>query len=368
MNGYPQTDIRHMRHALLLAARGLGRVAPNPAVGCVILGHDGHIVGRGWTQDGGRPHAEAMALAQAGAAAKGGTAYVTLEPCAHYGQTPPCADALIEARVAKVVAALSDPDPRVNGKGLERLRQAGTEVALGLCAAEALHLNAGFFLRVKENRPLVTLKIAASLDAKIAAADGGSRWITGDAARAFGHLMRARHDAILIGSGTAAADDPELTCRLPGLEGQTPLRVVLDSRLKLDGWSKLAISAHASPVLLFTGMEEGGAELEAAGIEIVRVRRDARGRPDLALVLAELAGRGITRLLVEGGASVHAAFLDRGFADRIALFRSALVLGGGGRDAVDAIAALSLDEAPRYRSIGRRQLGDDMLEDFVREE
>ncbi len=361
-------DIRHMHHALRLAVRGLGTVAPNPAVGCVIVAKDGHIAGRGWTQKGGRPHAEAVALAQAGPEARGGTVYVTLEPCAHHGQTPPCADALVEARIARVVAAVTDPDPRVNGNGLAILRDAGTEVVLGVCKAEAAALNAGFFLKVRENRPLVTLKIATSLDGKIAAADGSSRWITGKIARRFGHLLRAEADAILVGSGTVLADDPMLTCRLPGLEGRSPLRVVLDSRLQLDTASKLAQSAKKVPVLLFTAVEdtgERGAWLEARGVEIVRLRRDARGRPDLALVLAELAKRGITRLLVEGGAGVHASFLDRGVADRIALFRTGLVLGGGGRDGIDALAALSLDEAPRFRLAGRLVLGPDVLEQYV---
>ena len=220
-------DTHHMRHALTLAERALGRTAPNPAVGCVIVSRDGHVVGRGRTQDGGRPHAEAVALTQAGDAATGATAYVTLEPCAHHGQTPPCAEALANAGIARVVASVEDPDPRVKGKGFAMLRAAGVEVVTGLLEKETTELNAGFFLRITENRPLVTLKIAQSEDGKTARA-GDDKWITGEEARRFSHLLRAKHDAILIGVGTALADDPELTCRLPGLEKYSPLRVVLE--------------------------------------------------------------------------------------------------------------------------------------------
>ncbi|MGD0142154.1 MAG: bifunctional diaminohydroxyphosphoribosylaminopyrimidine deaminase/5-amino-6-(5-phosphoribosylamino)uracil reductase RibD [Rhizomicrobium sp.] len=360
----PLDDTRHMRHALGLAGRALGRVSPNPAVGCVIVSPDGSIVGRGHTQDGGRPHAEAVALAQAGQAARGATAYVTLEPCVHLGQTPPCAEALIRAGVARVVAAIEDPDPRVKGGGFAMLRKAGIEVVVGTLKNEAGQINEGFFRRIGENRPLVTLKIAQSLDGRIATATGESKWITREEARRFAHLLRARHDAILIGVGTALADDPELTCRLPGLEGASPLRVVLDTRLRLSEWSKLAQSAREIPTLVFT-TSTGGAALRAAGVEIVEVERDARGRPDIAAVLRALAERGVTRLLVEGGASVHATFLDRGTADRLEVFRAPIVLGGGGQAAVEALAALGLDETPRFACVGRRKLGPDLLESFA---
>ncbi|HEY0283316.1 MAG TPA: bifunctional diaminohydroxyphosphoribosylaminopyrimidine deaminase/5-amino-6-(5-phosphoribosylamino)uracil reductase RibD [Rhizomicrobium sp.] len=361
------TDLHHMRHALALAERALGIVAPNPAVGCVIVSREGYVAGRGWTGRGGRPHAETVALAQAEEAARGATAYVTLEPCSHFGQTPPCANALAEAGIARVVAAVEDPDPRVRGKGFELLREADVDVATGICAKQAAELNAGFFMRVRQGRPLVTLKIAQSLDGKTATAMGESKWITGEAARAYGHLLRARHDAILVGIGTVLADDPLLTCRLPGLEDRSPLRVVLDTRLKLNEWSKLAQSAGETPTLVFTASGEGGA-LAACGVEVVKTARDARGRPDLAAVLAELGRRGITRLLVEGGATVHAAFLDRGLADRLEIFRSPLVLGAAGHDGIDSLAALTLGEAPRFRLTGRRSFGRDLLESFARED
>lgn len=361
---FPMDHTGHMRHALSLAGRALGRVAPNPAVGCVIVAADGRIVGRGRTADGGRPHAETVALAQAGPAARGATAYVTLEPCSHHGQTPPCADALIEAGVARVIAAIEDPDPRVSGKGFAKLRAAGVDVQIGSLKKEAERLNAGFFLQVREHRPLVTLKIAQSLDGRIATSTGESRWITGEDARRFGHLLRARHDAILIGIETALADDPELTCRLPGLESASPIRVVLDTRLRLSDWSKLAQSARDIPTLVFTTAKDGGA-LRACGVEIATVARDARGRPDVEAVLRALAERGVTRLLVEGGASVHASFLDRRLVDRMEVFHAPAVLGGAGRASIDALAALDLDETPRFERTGRRVLGPDLLESFA---
>ncbi|HVZ91668.1 MAG TPA: bifunctional diaminohydroxyphosphoribosylaminopyrimidine deaminase/5-amino-6-(5-phosphoribosylamino)uracil reductase RibD [Rhizomicrobium sp.] len=356
-------DIAHMRHALALAERALGIAAPNPAVGCVIVSPDGRVVGRGWTQKGGRPHAETIALAQAGEAARGGTAYVTLEPCAHHGQTPPCARALIESGVARVVASLEDPDPRVSGKGFAMLWDAGVEVTAGALEDEAAAINAGFFLAVREKRPLVTLKIAMSLDGKTATVSGQSKWITGAEARRFGHLLRAKHDAILIGIGTAFADDPELTCRLPGLEDRSPLRVVLDTRLRLPERSKLAQTARKIPTLLFT-TAEGGQALVERGVEVRKIAPDARGRPDVAAALAGLAERGVTRLLVEGGSGVHASFLDRGLCDRLELFRAPIALGGAGRNAIDALKTLDLDEAARFVSLGRRRLGPDVLESF----
>ena len=239
-----------MRAALALARRSLGRTWPNPAVGCVIV-RDGRVIARGRTQDGGRPHAEADVIANARESLKGATVYVTLEPCAHHGKTPPCADALIAAGVGRVVSALEDPDPRVKGQGHARLAAAGIEVEIGEGAAAAAEINAGFFLRVKEGRPLFHLKIAGSIDGRIATASGESRWITGEAARADGHRLRSLHDAILVGAGTVAADDPELTCRLPGLAAYSPDRIVLDSAAGMSPASKLAATAQATPVLLF---------------------------------------------------------------------------------------------------------------------
>lgn len=358
-------DIRHMRHALVLAARGLGRVAPNPAVGCLIVSQEGRILGRGWTKDGGRPHAETVALEQAGAAAHGATAYVTLEPCAHRGQTPPCAGALVEAGIARVVAAVEDPDPRVKGRGFARLREAGITVVTNVLSAEATKLNEGFFSRVTKSRPMVTLKIAQSLDGRTATASGESQWITGEAARRYGHLLRARHDAILVGIETALKDDPELTCRIAGLEKASPIRVVLDTRLRLGEWAKLSQSAKDVPTFVFTTSENEGGRLRVCGVEVIKAAADVRGQPDVGAVLNALAARGITRLLVEGGAIVHAAFLNRGLADRLEVFTAPMVLGSAGKGAIGALAAIGLDESPIFRRTGRRMLGPDVLESYA---
>ncbi len=355
-----------MRHAIALGGRGEGRTGRVPSVGCVLVAPDGRIVGRGRTDESGRPHAEAVALAQAGAAARGATAYVTLEPCAHQGsQGGPCADALVAAGVARVVIACGDPDPRVNGQGIARLKAAGIAVVTGFLENEAAPSLEGFFKRIGQNRPLVTLKIAQSLDGKTATVSGDSKWITSAPARRFGHLMRAQNDAILVGVNTALADDPELTCRIAGLEQHSPLRVVLDTRLRLSEGSRLAATARETPTLVFTA-SDGGGKLAAAGVEVVRIARDAGGRPDLAAMLMELAKRNVTRLLVEGGATVHAAFLDRGLADRLEIFTAPMTLGAAGHSAIDALAALTLDEAPKFTRTSLRKFGPDLLESFVR--
>src|SRR3954468_1308109 len=300
-----------MRAALALARRSLGRTWPHPAVGCVIV-RDGAVVGRGRTRDGGRPHAEVDALNQAGDAARGATVYVTLEPCSHVGKSPPCADALIKAGVAKVVSALEDPYPEVNGQGHARLRDAGIAVDVGEGAKAAAEINAGFLTRVREGRPLFHLKLATSLDGRIATASGESKWITGEAARAEGHRLRAIHDAILVGANTALADDPELTCRLPGLDGYSPVRVVLDSRARLSPDSKLAITANKTPVwLLCTAQAPRAARdaLQAKGVEVIEVASAPDGRVDIPSAAKSLGARGLTRVLAEGGGEVAAAFL-----------------------------------------------------------
>jgi diaminohydroxyphosphoribosylaminopyrimidine deaminase/5-amino-6-(5-phosphoribosylamino)uracil reductase len=345
-----------MHHALALAERALGCVAPNPAVGCVIVSPEGRVVGRGWTQADGRPHAETVALTQAGQSARGGTAYVTLEPCAHFGQTPPCADALIAAGIARVVAAVEDPDPRVKGKGFEKLRAAGVEVVTGMLETEAAAVNAGFFLRVTQNRPLVTLKIGQSKDGKTIRKTG-SKWITGEEARRFGHLLRAKHDAILVGVGTALADDPELTCRLPGLEARSPLRVVIDTGLRLPSTSKLAATARQVPVLVMTAAQ-GGDALRAQGVDIEGVAKTESGGLDLAAVLGALAQRGITRLLVEGGPTIAAAFLRADLVDRLEIFTAPIELGDDGEGEIEGLVAARA----KPRRVENRMLGDDMLE------
>ncbi|HEX3860742.1 MAG TPA: bifunctional diaminohydroxyphosphoribosylaminopyrimidine deaminase/5-amino-6-(5-phosphoribosylamino)uracil reductase RibD [Stellaceae bacterium] len=355
-----------MRAALGLARRGLGNVWPNPAVGCVIV-KDGRVVGRGWTQPGGRPHAETEAVARAGAAARGGTAYVTLEPCCHWGRTPPCADALIAAGVARVVTAIADPDPRVTGGGLARLRDAGLTVETGLCAAEASEINAGFFRRLRTGRPMVTLKLASSLDGRIATAGGESRWITGPAARERGHRLRATHDAILAGTDTVIADDPELTCRLPGLEHRSPVRVVLDRQLRIPPTARLLAEARQIPAWLITLVTSDPMRREQLiqqGVEIILAKAASDGGIDLADMLRHLGDRGLTRLLVEGGGRLAAAMLRAGLVDRLVWFHAPMLLGG---DGVPAVAALGLDRlaaAPRLERLSIAPVGDDIASTF----
>ncbi len=349
-----------MQAALGLARRGLGRAWPNPAVGCVIV-QGGRVVGRGWTQPGGRPHAETEALREAGAAARGATAYVTLEPCCHWGRTPPCAEALIAAGIARVVVALRDPDPRMDGKGLARLAAAGIAVEEGLLAAEAAALNAGFLLRIREGRPLVTLKLATSLDGRIATAAGESRWITGPRARRAVHLLRARHDAILVGSGTVLADDPELTCRLPGVAPRPLLRIVADGRLRTPPSARLVRTARAVPTLIATRPghpDTALAPFRAAGVEILEVP------PGIGALLAALGARGLTRVLAEGGAGIAAALLRDGLADRLAWFHAPILLGGDGRPAAEALPLPNLAAAPKFRRVAVRELGPDLLSEY----
>ncbi|MGN6517697.1 MAG: bifunctional diaminohydroxyphosphoribosylaminopyrimidine deaminase/5-amino-6-(5-phosphoribosylamino)uracil reductase RibD [Rhizomicrobium sp.] len=359
------TDDQHMRHALVLAARALGRTGTAPSVGCVIVSPDGHVVGRGQTGDGGRPHAEAAALAQAGSTARGATVYVTLEPCSHIGKKgPPCADALVKAGVARVAVAMIDPDPRTNGAGIAKLQAAGIVTASDVLLPEAEMLNRGFILRTTQNRPLVTLKVAQSADGFTARAPGEPQWITGEDARRFGHLLRAKHDAILVGIETAIADDPELTCRLPGLEKYSPIRIVFDSKLRLDPNSKLARTARSIPTLVFT-VRDGGAELCALDVEIIRVDADRDGHVSIPAALRVLAERGIMRLLVEGGATVHSAFLSAGFADRLEIFTAPMSLGNSGRGGIDALTQRKLAEAPNFVRLSSRKLGQDRLESYA---
>ena len=358
-----------MMAALDLAARGLGRVAPNPAVGC-ILAKDGRVVGRGWTQPGGRPHAETEALRRSRGQASGSTAYVTLEPCAHHGRTPPCADALIEAGVSRVVAAVEDPDPRVSGKGVRRLREAGLRVDLGLCAAEAKRLNGGFFSRLEKGRPEVTLKLATSQDGRIATHRGHSKWITGALARRRTHLLRSKTDALLVGSGTAVVDNPRLDVRLPGLEDSGPLRVVIDGRLRLPLTHDLVVRGSALPTLLITHDGNPAERLAAyadAGVEILRVPKDDAGHCALPQALKGLADRGVNQVLDEGGGHLAAALLREGLVDRLAWFRAPMVIGGDGVPALASFGIDRLDEAPQFRQSSRLRLAPDMLDLFCRD-
>jgi len=365
--GSKPSDIGPMRAALALARRGLGSAWPNPAVGCVLV-KDGAVVGRGWTQPGGRPHGETEALARAGAAARGATAYVSLEPCCHWGKTPPCTDALIAAGVARVVLPVEDPDPRVSGRGIARLKQAGIEVVTGVLAHEARRINEGFFRRINEGRPLVTLKLASTLDGRIATAEGESRWITGERARERAHLLRARHDAVMVGSNTVLADDPELTCRLPGLSDRSPVRIVVDGRLRVPLTSKLVASARTTPTWFITlkgDAPERHRVFRDCGVELIEVAA-AGETVDLKAAFLELGKRGLTRVLVEGGASLAAALLRAGLVDHIAWFRAPRLIGGDGIPAITAFGIDELAATPRFERGAVEPLGEDVLETYHR--
>jgi len=363
-------DQRFMQLALTLGRRGQGRTWPNPAVGAVVV-NDGIIVGRGWTQPGGRPHAEPVALAQAGEAARGATLYVTLEPCSHVGKSPPCTDAVIAAGIKRVVSAIEDPNPEVAGQGHARLRAAGIMVDVGLYALEAARDHAGHFARVRDHRPHVMLKLAVSRDDKIAGAERKQVTITGEAAKARMHLLRAQSDAILVGIGTVLADDPLLTCRLPGMEARSPVRVVLDRALRMQGNSRLVRSARATPLWVMTSdLAEAPAAtmLGAAGAEVIRLETTAMPRSglDLQAVLHALAGKGITRLLVEGGARVASAFVSAGLVDEFWLLRGPDNIGGDGVAALEGLPLTSLTQSPGLRIRASEKLDQDILTVYER--
>jgi diaminohydroxyphosphoribosylaminopyrimidine deaminase/5-amino-6-(5-phosphoribosylamino)uracil reductase len=356
-----------MRAAIALARRALGTTWPNPAVGCVIV-RDGAIVAQGVTAAGGRPHAEVQALALAGAAARGATAYVTLEPCSHHGQTPPCADALIAAGVTRVVIAAGDPDPRVDGAGITRLREAGIDVVTGVLEDVASEALAGFFTRVRLGRPLVTLKLATTLDGRIATNTGESQWITSTPARKQAHAMRGRHDAVLAGVGTVLADDPDLTCRVPGYTPRPCVRVIADSHLRTPLMSRIVSTARQAPTWI---LHRDGADpnrvaaLSAAGVRCIEVAADDMGVAP-ASMLAALGHTGLTNVLAEGGARLAAALLRADLVDRIAWFTAPGILGGDGWPAVQGMGVSALADMARFRRVAQRAVGPDLLAEFTR--
>jgi diaminohydroxyphosphoribosylaminopyrimidine deaminase/5-amino-6-(5-phosphoribosylamino)uracil reductase len=358
----PELDRQRLQQALKLAESSFGLTEPNPRVGCVIGHEDGLVLGRGATQQAGGPHAEVMALREAQAAGhdlRGSTAWVTLEPCAHHGRTPPCCDALIQAGVARVVAAAVDPFPQVNGGGLARLRAAGVQVDLAEpeLAAAAREINIGFFSRLERGRPWVRLKVAASLDGRTALPDGRSKWITGPEARRDGHAWRRRAGAVLTGIGTVLADDPQLDVRLVPTARQ-PLRVVLDSALRLPPQARLL--QGQGPVLVFAGEAPAAraAALAEGGADVVVLPAEG-GRPSLAAVLAELARRGINELHVEAGAVLNGALLDAGLVDELLLYQAPLLIGAGA--GLASLPALpELDAARRWRYFDCQPLGADL--------
>ncbi|NBO17801.1 MAG: bifunctional diaminohydroxyphosphoribosylaminopyrimidine deaminase/5-amino-6-(5-phosphoribosylamino)uracil reductase RibD [Proteobacteria bacterium] len=353
-----------MRMAIGLARRQLGRTWPNPAVGAVVV-QNGQVLATGVTATGGRPHAETQALAQAGEAARGATLYVSLEPCTHHGQTPPCTDAIIRAGISRVVMGCTDANPAVSGTAAGILAKAGMEVAMA-CEAEAREVNAGFFSVMEKKRPLVTLKIATSLDGKIASSGGQSQWITGENARNQAQLLRARHDAILTGMGTVLADDPLLTCRLPGLEQASPVRIVIDRQHRLDTGKKLVKTAKTTPLWVISGENHPGKrDLEGCGAVFLPLSAADTGQflPKLVGLLAE---KGITRLLVEAGGGLSTAFLQSGLVDRMVWMRAPVVLGEGGMAAFGTGFPAELAQAERWKRVEQHQLGSDIMDVFHR--
>ena len=359
-----------MRLAIRLAERGLGTTAPNPAVGAVIVDETtGEVVGRGWTQPGGRPHAEVEAIARAGARARGATMFVTLEPCAHYGKTPPCVDAVIAAGIGRVVCGIEDPDPRVGGKGLAKLRAHGIEVRRSVLRTATNWVTLGHILRVTERRPMIQLKIAVSAKGEIhRGGDGQPAWVTGETARRHGHLLRARADAILVGAATVRDDDPRLDCRLPGLDGRSPVRIALSRRLRVPPESQLVAKGGSPPVWWFCSpdaTDEERARIVARGGDVIPVRQvgDALWLP---AVLEALVARGITRLLVEGGPAMWLAFDRVGLVDEVTLYHA------GDRDERDITPERAAEALRRYVPraalpvVARRTLGSDAMYSFRR--
>jgi diaminohydroxyphosphoribosylaminopyrimidine deaminase/5-amino-6-(5-phosphoribosylamino)uracil reductase len=366
-NASDEIDRRFMAAAIRLSRRHLGLTGTNPSVATLIVRDDGEkpvIVGSGVTAIGGRPHAEPQALKEAGALAAGATAYVTLEPCAHHGRTPPCAEALVAAGVARVVGAASDPDERVSGKGYAILRTAGIEVVESVLAGEAADLMAGYLMRASRKRPEVTVKLAVSRDGRIGVPGAGQVTITGDIARRQVHLMRAEADAILIGIGTALADDPELTCRLPGLEARSPIRIVLDADARLPLAAKMVKEARKIPVWLAAAANcerDRRMALEGAGVQFLATEA-ANGGFALPELLEDLAARGVSTLMVEGGAETVRHFLDEGLVDRIALFTGPGEIGSQGIP-----SPILSDRMPEgFRLVREARYGEDSYSEWVR--
>ncbi|MDN5348040.1 MAG: diaminohydroxyphosphoribosylaminopyrimidine deaminase [Clostridia bacterium] len=357
------TDESYMQRALELARLGLGRTSPNPAVGAVVVSR-GEVVGEGYHQKAGTPHAEIHALQAAGSRAKGATLYVTLEPCCHFGRTPPCTKAIIAAGIRRVVAAMPDPNPRVSGKGLAELREAGLEVEVGVLAQEAQELNEAFIKYITSGRPWVTMKMAVSLDGKIATFTGASRWITGPESRLKAHQMRDTHDVVLVGIGTVLADDPLLTTRLPGGRGRDAARVILDSRLRIPLEARVVRLASPAPTLVATtaaAPPEKLAILQGKGVEVL-ILPSEEGRVSWPALLEALAARGWTSILIEGGAEVNASALAAGVVDKVVAFIAPKIIGGrSAPGAVGGEGAALPDCAWQLERIKLDRCGDDIM-------
>ena len=357
------TDIQHMRNALDLASGGAGWVSPNPLVGCVLV-RQGEIVGRGYHQRFGGPHAEIHALRDAGDQARGAALYVTLEPCCHTGKTPPCTDAILESQVERVIVAMRDPNPRVDGGGLSRLEKAGVRVTVGVCESAARRLNEAFIKHITTRQPFVTGKSAITLDGKIATRSGSSRWITGETARAVGHQMRHASDAIMVGIGTASQDDPQLTTRIPGQLVSNPLRVVVDSNLRLSPGARVADVAEDRRTLVATTEQAPvtrAQALQERGVEVIRLPAQSDGRVDLGKLCKALGERDIASLLVEGGAALTTALLEQHLIDKMVFFVAPKIIGGDGVNVFGPCGVDSMEQALPMRELTSRSVGNDVM-------
>lgn len=356
-------DSQYMQQVLELARGGLGFVSPNPLVGCVIV-KDGEIVGRGYHQHFGGPHAEVHALQEAGSRAQGAMLYVNLEPCSHTGKTPPCADAVIGAGVSRVVVALRDPNPLVAGRGLSRMAQAGIAVSVGVREAEARKLNEAFCKYISTRRPFVTLKSATTLDGKIATRTGASQWITGELARQEGHRLRHAADAILVGVGTVVQDDPQLTTRLPDRQGVNPLRVIVDSTLRLPLHAQVTDVAAERRTLVATTARAPEAQCErlrTRGVEVVCLPAYDDGRVDLEALFGYLGEHGVASVLVEGGATLSASLLRRRLVDKVLFFVAPKIIGGDGVSVVGACGVETMEQVINFQDVVGQRLGQDFL-------
>jgi diaminohydroxyphosphoribosylaminopyrimidine deaminase/5-amino-6-(5-phosphoribosylamino)uracil reductase len=355
---------KFMKIAIAIASRNVGLTAPNPCVACVIV-KDNQIIATGITAQGGRPHAETIALEKAGKNAKGATAYVTLEPCCHTGKTYPCTDEIIKAEIARVVVALQDPYKEVSGKGIKQLKESGIEVITEICESEAAELNDGFLTVQTKEKPFVTLKLATSIDGKIATSIGESKWITGEHARNYVHMLRAKSDAVMVGIDTVCADDPELTCRLPGLLDQSPIRIIVDSNLRISEDSKLIKTAKKHPLWVITSGEQANkANLEKLGVKIISCKMDEDFRVDLKDAMKILAKMGITRLLVEGGSKLATSFIKNNLVDQLIWIKAPIIIGNEGIPAISDFDISSIKDAKTFKCHSIKKLGDDVAEVF----
>lgn len=372
-----EKDYSNMDIALSLSKRGLGNVSPNPAVGCVII-KDGKVISTGRTQPGGRPHAEIVALNAAGENAKGATAYVTLEPCSHYGKTPPCAEAIIKAGIKKCVISMIDPDPRVSGRGVKMMQDAGIEVISGCREEEARIINRGFLLHTMENRPLVTLKIASTLDGKIATSTGESKWITSALSRQKVQMLRASHDAILVGSSTVKADNPSFMCRLSGLETSSPTRFILlsktDYKIGKDDAEKFLSNDIFNTddktglfpsTYIIANNDCGDCHLfdiaDTRNIEIIKCEQSEKGQANISSVLTSIANKRITRLLVEGGSKLATSLITTNLTDEVHWFYAPKIIGNEGIAAINDTALQKLSDATKFKIISSEIIDDDVL-------